>query len=209
MCCSSHVSASKSHNGSVNPEGGLSGRPPFMTLQTTVTLALISLKGRHPVRTCQEVSPTLLRVGVCTRFKNRHPSRIDIRTLGGKLFQRLSGEPKSLGVHQFRRHPPGRALQFTASGFLNNNRQPEVRYTSTVIRVYQDVGLAAVISTGDMFAINEALTPLMSPWTILCSCRNSNPVIAPTSYPNDQFGREKRLSHCSQDTGGCVSGWPR
>ena len=83
-----------------------------------------------------------------TCLKNRHPNRIDIRTLGGKLFQRLSGKPKSLGVHQFRCHPPGRALQFTASGFLNNNCQPKVRYTSVVIGVYQDVGLAAVIGTG-------------------------------------------------------------
>ena len=136
----------------------------------------------------------LLRVEVSTHFKDHHPDRIDICALGGKLFQRRASEPKSAGVHQFWRHPPGSALYFTASGFLHNDRQPEVRYKGAVVRVYQDVGLGVTVGLGDMFATSKVLTPLISPWTIPCSCRNSNPVTAPTSYPNNQFTGKGNIS---------------
>ena len=134
-----------------------------MTLQTTAALKFVPLKGRLPVRTYQEVNPMLLRVDVRTHFKDSHPDRIDIRTLGRKLFRRPSGKSKFLGVHEFWCHPPGRTLQFTASRFLNNDRQPKVRHAGTIIRVHQDVGLGAVISIDDAFGIDEVLTPLMSP----------------------------------------------
>ena len=65
----------------------------------TATFKLISLKGRHPVRTYQEVNPMLLWVEVCTHFKDHHPDRVDIRALGGELFQGRPGEPKLLWVH--------------------------------------------------------------------------------------------------------------
>ena len=80
-----------------------------------------------------------------------------------------------------------------ASGFLNNNCQPKVRYKGAAIRIHQDVSLVVVIGMGNMFAINGVLTPLISPWTIPCSCRNSNPVTAPTSYSDDQFGRGSNI----------------
>ena len=43
-----------------------------------------------------------------------------------------------------------------------------------------------VINIGNTLVRNRRLTPLRSPWTISCSCRNFNPVTAPTSCPNDQ-----------------------
>jgi len=49
------VLTNSSHNSSENPEGGLSGRSPFMTFQTTVTFLVVSLNGWQPVRTYQSV----------------------------------------------------------------------------------------------------------------------------------------------------------
>ena len=66
-------------------------------------------------------------------LKDRHPNRIDIRVLRGKLLLKSAGEPKCLGVQQFRCHPPNRAVTFTDSGsgpvrrFIDNRGKPKVR----------------------------------------------------------------------------------
>jgi len=46
-----HVATNSSHSVSESPEGGLSGRSPFMTLSITVSLRETSANGMHPVRT--------------------------------------------------------------------------------------------------------------------------------------------------------------
>ena len=55
--------------------------------------------------------------------------------------------------------------------------------------------------------VNQELTPLRSPYTMLRSCRYSTPATAATSYPNDRCDR--RISHSlhSKDVGDCNTGW--
>ena len=56
------VATNSSHNASENPEAGLSGRSPTMTLYMTKQLFFKPLNGGYPVKTYQEIGPVLWRV---------------------------------------------------------------------------------------------------------------------------------------------------
>ena len=96
----SHVLASNPHSASENPEDGLSGRSPWMTLKITVSRLAISLNGQHPVMTCWEMSLIfpMSKGMLYTHLKDCHPKRIDVRALGWKLFFKLSGKSILLGI---------------------------------------------------------------------------------------------------------------
>jgi len=151
---------------------------------------------------------------VCAHLKDCHPNRIDVRGLRGKLLRELASKSKTLREKQLRRHPSSRALQSAigsgdATGrFFNNRGKPEVRQASAALRIYQDVCLAASFSIVINCAVNRELTPFKSPWTILCSCRYSNPVTAPTSCPDNQRDRKISSSLHSQAAGDCNPGCP-
>ena len=162
-----------------------------MTVSFRRTLA----NGTHPVITYPNVRSVFRRARTCTSLEDRHPNRIDVRVLGGKLLLKLSGELKLIGVQQFRRHPPNRALALADSSsspmrrFIDNRRKPKVRQACTAPGIYQDVNLAASFSVVIDRTVTQELTPLRSPWTMSYSCRYSNPVTAPTSYSSDQRNR--------------------
>ena len=90
------VATNVSHIASEIPSDGLSGRTPWMTLNITASVLLISLNGRHPVRTYQEVGPIFLRAGTCIYLEDCHPNCIDIRAHGGKKFQKFVSESEFL-----------------------------------------------------------------------------------------------------------------
>ena len=135
-------------------------------------------------------------------LKNRHPDRIDVRVLGGKMFFKPAGELEHIGVQQFRRHPPNRALLFADSGpvrrFIDNRGKPKVPQACVALGIYQDVDLAVSISIVSNCTLRREHTPLRSPWTILWSCKYFNPVTAPASYRNDQCTRVTSLPLHSQ-----------
>ena len=114
--CSTHVATNRFHNASESPEGGLSGRPPFATLSITVSFRRTLANGTRPVITYQKVRSVFSMLRARTDLKDRHPDRIDICVLRGKLFLKFSGEPECLGVQQLWGHPSNRALLFTDSG---------------------------------------------------------------------------------------------
>ena len=140
-----------------------------------------------------------------TNLEDRHPNRIDVRILGGKLLLKLSGELEVIGIQQLRRHPPNRSLALADSSgsparrFVDNRGEPKVRQACTVLGIYQDVNLAASFSVVIDRTVNRELTPLRSPWTMPCSCRYSSPVTTPTSYSNDQCNRAVSFPLDSRD----------
>ena len=105
------VATSDSHNASENPEAGLLGRSPSITLYITVTFRTMSLNGRHPVKTSREVGSIFQWVETRTHLKNCHPNCIDVRAHGWESFRKLAREPKLLRKQQLWSHPPIRSPQ--------------------------------------------------------------------------------------------------
>ena len=150
----------------------------------------------------------------CVHLKDCHPNRIDVRVLRGKQFLELSSKSELFREQQLWRHPPDRASKCATSiggpinRFIKNRGKSEVRQASAALRIYQDVGLVTSFSTITNYTTGQELTPLISPWRILCSCKYSNPVAAPTSCPDSQCDRSTLLSLHSRDVGDCNPGWP-
>jgi len=137
---------------------------------------------------------------MCAHLKDRHPNCVDICVLRGKLFSELPSKSELIREKQLWCHPPSRAPQSViisgvlTSHFINNHGKPEVPQASAAFRIYQDVDLATSFGVVTNCIVNHELTPLRSPWTIFCPWRYSNPVTAPTSYPDDQYYMRRSLS---------------
>ena len=142
-------------------------------------------------------------------LEDRHPNRIDVRVLGGKLLRKLPGEPELISVQQLWCHPPNCALPLagnsrsTTHRFVDNRGKSKVRQACAALGIYQDVKLEESFSVVISCMVNQELTPFRSPWTMLCSWRYSNPVTTPTSYPNNQCNRAVSLPLNSRDPPDC------